>query len=64
MPSTTLGDFSAYQHIVLQHGGDKRDVPIYVGKAIPKGGRKGGKLDLTTGTVLYDSSWNTQNRSG
>jgi hypothetical protein len=48
-----VGGFPAYQPISLR---SKRphEVPIYVGKAVPAGARKGGfGLDAAPGTVLY-----------
>lgn len=39
------GDYDAYAPISAANGNDTWQAPIYVGKAIPKGGRKGG-LDL------------------
>jgi hypothetical protein len=36
------GDFPAYAPIAAQNIGNRFVLPIYVGKAIPKGGRKGG----------------------
>ncbi len=37
-----VGDFSAYAPIVARNANNVFGQPIYVGKAIPKGGRKGG----------------------
>jgi hypothetical protein len=50
------GDFSAYKSIVVDPDSDpETQVPIYVGKAIPPGGRKGGLgFDSAVGTALYD----------
>jgi hypothetical protein len=46
------GDFSAYTHIRSERGG--REVPIYVGKAVPAGARKGEVgLNDDPGEVLY-----------
>lgn len=36
------GKFDAYAPITKRNIGDKFEIPIYVGKAIPKGARKGG----------------------
>ena len=48
------GDFEHYQLIAAENREDKWLRPIYVGKAIPKGGRKGGLgLDAPAGTVLH-----------
>ena len=47
------GGFSAYRPISLKSK-PEREVPIYVGKAVPAGARKGGfGLDVAPGTVLY-----------
>jgi hypothetical protein len=48
------GRFPAYKPISLRYRGDKKEVPIYVGKAIPKGGRKGIESALAAGPVLYN----------
>lgn len=46
------GDFPAYKDIRSVKG--VREVPIYVGKAVPAGARKGGLgLDQDPGSVLY-----------
>jgi hypothetical protein len=48
------GNFPAYQRISLKSGKGRREIPIYVGKAIPAGGRKGVfDLEIQPGTVLY-----------
>jgi hypothetical protein len=48
------GDFPAYDFIREANEGGKWELPIYVGKAVPKGARKGGfGLDIAPGTVLY-----------
>lgn len=44
------GNFDAYQRISEQNRGDDLVVPIYVGKAIPAGGRKGGAAPEGTRT--------------
>lgn len=41
------GDFDLYKPL------SGRGVPIYVGKAIPPGGRKGGVIDPSPGMALY-----------
>lgn len=47
------GAFPAYAPIAEQNRGDAFRQPIYVGKAIPKGGRKGGLgMDSAKGTAL------------
>lgn len=50
-----LGPFQAYHPIaVVNQANTGADVPIYVGKAVPAGARKGGfNLDSNPGTVLY-----------
>lgn len=48
------GDFDAYKPIAEKNRGGKFEAPIYVGKAVPAGARKGGfGLDLDPGNVLY-----------
>jgi hypothetical protein len=48
------GEFEHYSPISEANRGDKWEQPIYVGKAIPEGGRKGGfGLNASTGTDLY-----------
>lgn len=50
-----LGDFPAYRDIVVRNVEGKFGQPIYVGKAIPKGGRKGGiSTDAAFGKPLLD----------
>jgi len=49
-----LGDFPPYAPIAEKNRDDRFELPIYVGKAIPAGARKGGLgLDAPPGTVLY-----------
>ncbi len=51
------GNFHLYRKLadINKSAKDKQDVPIYVGKAIPSGGRKGGTIeDVSPGTVLYN----------
>lgn len=49
-----FGDFPAYKPIADKNKNNKFKCPIYVGKAVPKGARKGGfGLDATPGKVLY-----------
>ena len=46
--------FHAYQEISLRNQGNAFAWPIYVGKAVPAGARKGGfGLDTDPGQVLY-----------
>lgn len=48
------GDFKPYQRLAKKNPGDKFELPIYVGKAVPKGARKGGfGLDEDPKGVLY-----------
>jgi hypothetical protein len=48
------GDFPPYQPIAKKNKGDKPPIPIYVGKAVPKGSRKGGVgLESKTGSALF-----------
>ena len=47
------GDFPAYGAIAKRNRGGNFLAPIYVGKAVPKGARKGGDLEATPGQVLY-----------
>lgn len=48
------GDFPAYRRISLKHTGGLPEIPIYVGKAIATGGRKGNvDPDESTGRYLY-----------
>lgn len=48
------GDFPAYKPIADQNKNNKFKCPIYVGKAVPKGARKGGYgLDSKPGRALY-----------
>jgi Eco29kI restriction endonuclease len=47
------GDFSSYAPLVTIHRKKKFSVPIYVGKAVPGGARKGGaELDSAKGNAL------------
>lgn len=45
-----VGSFLAYTSIASQNIGGKFESPIYVGKAVPEGSRKGGLLDKETPT--------------
>lgn len=48
------GSFSAYKPITDKNKNNKFGCPIYVGKAVPAGARKGGfGLDAPAGRVLY-----------
>jgi len=49
-----VGDFPPYQKISDKNRDNKFELPIYVGKAVPSGARKGGfGLDALPGKVLY-----------
>ncbi|MBE1423977.1 hypothetical protein H4684_000601 [Desulfomicrobium macestii] len=47
------GDFPAYAPLAAQNRGGRFTHPIYVGKAVPKGTRKGGNLDAVPGKALF-----------
>ncbi len=49
-----LGGFPAYEPIAERNKGEDFVVPIYVGKAVPEGARKGGDLDMVPGKVLFN----------
>lgn len=50
-----VGSFGAYAPLTAANADDQFALPIYVGKAIPKGGRKGGLTkDSSLGTPLAD----------
>lgn len=46
------GSFPAYEAIAEKNRGQDFIAPIYVGKAVPKGARKGGDLEASPGKVL------------
>ena len=48
------GDFSVYEPISEHNRNQQFKAPIYIGKAVPKGARKGGDLQGFPGKVLYD----------
>ncbi|XKH01608.1 Eco29kI family restriction endonuclease [Marinobacter nauticus] len=48
------GRFPAYEMIAERNQGGTFSAPIYVGKAVPKGARKGGNLESSPGTVLFN----------
>ncbi len=49
-----VGDFPAYKPLVRKNKDGKFQAPIYVGKAVPAGARKGGfGLGAPTGKVLF-----------
>jgi hypothetical protein len=49
-----IGEFSCYG-LIAKHNRDGRfATPIYVGKAVPKGARKGGEIDASPGRVLHN----------
>lgn len=47
------GGFPAYEALAKQNQVEEFDAPIYVGKAVPSGARKGGDLEASPGKVLY-----------
>jgi hypothetical protein len=47
------GKFPAYQLITAKNKDNQFELPIYVGKAVPAGARKGGFLDADPGPVMY-----------
>lgn len=47
------GDFPAYKPISGSNMGGRYKVPIYIGKAVPKGARKGSDLSAIPGRVLF-----------
>jgi hypothetical protein len=50
-----FGKYKPYQPIALRNRDNRYDAPIYVGKAVPAGARKGGfGLEVTTGPVLFN----------
>lgn len=49
-----VGEFPAYRMLVMTASSEEQAVPIYVGKAVPPGSRKGGYgLGTDPGDVLY-----------
>lgn len=49
-----VGDFAPYSPIALRNTNNQFEAPIYVGKAIPEGSRKGGfGFDSSRGTFLF-----------
>lgn len=49
------GEFEPYRPVAERNRGDAFEQPIYVGKAVPKGARKGGlSFDATKGRPLRD----------
>jgi Eco29kI restriction endonuclease len=50
-----IGDFPVYKSVADQNRENQFAAPIYVGKAVPEGARKGGLLDPAKGTnALFD----------
>lgn len=47
------GDFQGYEAIAERNWEKRFTAPIYVGKAVPKGARKGGDLEAPPGKVLW-----------
>ena len=48
------GDFNAYAEIAKKNQKHDFIAPIYVGKAVPKGARKGGDLETVPGKSLFN----------
>jgi hypothetical protein len=48
------GAFHAYEEIAKRNSDGRYSAPIYIGKAIPKGGRKGYNLEAEPGRVLFN----------
>lgn len=48
-----VGDFPPYAPTAERNRDGRFEAPIYVGKAIPAGARRGGGLGVTTGPVLF-----------
>lgn len=48
------GSFPGYEAIAERNRDGLFNAPIYVGKAVPKGARKGGDLEASPGKVLYN----------
>ncbi len=48
-----VGNFPDYRPIAERNRDGRFEAPIYVGKAIPAGARRGGGLGVTTGPVLF-----------
>lgn len=58
------GGFQAYRKIARVAPSDEKAIPIYVGKAVPAGSRKGGYgLAPTQRTFYIGDCWNTPPRS-
>lgn len=47
------GTFKAYEALAKLNRAERFQMPIYVGKAVPAGSRKGGGLDASPGQVLF-----------
>lgn len=48
------GDFPAYEEIARRNRRQSPLAPIYIGKAVPKGARRGGDLESNPGKVLFN----------
>jgi hypothetical protein len=48
------GDFSPYLPLAARNRNDQFSAPIYVGKAVPAGARKGGGVGVIGGRALYN----------
>lgn len=47
------GSFPGYEAIAMRNTREKYTAPIYVGRAVPKGSRKGGDLSADPGPALF-----------
>jgi hypothetical protein len=47
------GNFPAYERITALNSNNQFKAPLYIGKAVPAGARKGGFLDVDPGAALY-----------
>ena len=47
------GDFEPYEPLSKANAGEAPIVPIYVGKAVPSGGRRGGIIEADHGQALF-----------
>jgi hypothetical protein len=47
------GEFQGYEAIAKRNVDGRFNAPIYIGKAVPKGARKGGDLEANPGKVLF-----------
>ena len=47
------GPFAAYESLAIQNRNNRFNAPIYVGKAVPKGARRGANLEADPGRALH-----------